>query len=127
MENNPLTVAIVDDSLIIRESARFRLTLLGYNVVMEAENGQEFLNKLENDAVPDICLLDINMPIMDGIETARNLRKKWPLIKILFHTLENKNAYIQNDAHLAQCGYISKDASSQDFKNALLNIQRLTA
>ena len=65
----PITVAVVDDNALIRESVKFRLKSLGYNVVMEAENGQEFLDKLHVSNMPDICVLDINMAspiIKDG-------------------------------------------------------------
>ncbi len=60
---------------LIRESVKFRLKSLGYNVVMEAENGQEFLDKLHVSNTPDICVLDINMPVMDGLETTVHLKR----------------------------------------------------
>ena len=68
-------IAIVDDNALIRESVKFRLNSLGYNVVMEAENGKEFLDKLHPQTAPDICVLDINMPVMDGLETTVHLKK----------------------------------------------------
>ncbi len=71
----PITVAVVDDNALIRESVKFRLNSLGYNVVMEAENGQEFLDKLHVGKTPDVCVLDINMPVMDGLETTVHLKK----------------------------------------------------
>lgn len=120
MENPLLTVAIVDDSTFMRESARLRLSILGYKVVMEAENGQEFLDKLAQSDVPDICLLDLNMPVMDGFETARNLKKNWPAIRILFHSMERigEGSY----AYWGADGFIAKDASALDFRKALLTI-----
>lgn len=123
MENSFLTVAIVDDSTFMRESARLRLSILGYKVVMEAENGQEFLDKLAQGDTPDICLLDLNMPVMDGFETARNLKKNWPAIRILFHSMEKigEGAYADWGAD----GFIAKDASAPDFRKALSNIAAL--
>ncbi|NII29256.1 response regulator [Pseudoflavitalea sp. X16] len=120
MENPLLTVAIVDDSTFMRESARLRLSILGYKVVMEAENGQEFLDKLAQSDIPDICLLDLNMPVMDGFETARNLKKNWPAIRILFHSMERigEGAY----ACFGADGFVAKDASALDFRKALLSI-----
>lgn len=114
------TVAIVDDNIFMREIARLRLTVLGYQVVMEAGNGQEFLDKLALNAIPDICLLDLNMPVMDGFETAMNLKKDWPAIRILFYSMENigEGAYV----HWGADGFIAKDASAGDFSKALMNI-----
>lgn len=120
MKHFPYTVAIVDDSEFMRENARFRLTALGYNVVMEAADGQQFLHQLSKGAVPDICLLDINMPVMDGFETARYLKKDWPAVRILFHSMEKISEY--SYTHAGVDGFIAKDASSRDFSNALLNI-----
>lgn len=120
MNNTSLTVAIVDDNSFMRETARFRLNILGYTVVSEAENGQEFLEQLSMGIAPDICLLDINMPVMDGIETARHLKKNWPAIRILFHSMENIGEYAEIDVRTD--AFIPKDASSQDFRKALFNL-----
>ena len=120
MKKSPFTVAIVDDNMFMRESARLRLSILGYTVVMEAENGQELLKLLSAGAAPDICLLDINMPVMDGIETAKNLEQNWPAIRILFHSMEKIGDYAA--INLRRCGFVPKDASSRDFNKALLSL-----
>ncbi|WP_207514694.1 response regulator [Longitalea luteola] len=116
---NP-TIAVVDDHALLRKAVNYRLTGLGYNVVMEAENGQQFLDKLEEDATsPDLCLLDINMPVMNGFETAVQLKKKWPAIKILFFSMQNGSMYIKKARELGADGYLCKDASSEEFNRVL--------
>jgi DNA-binding NarL/FixJ family response regulator len=115
---NP-TIAVVDDHALLRKAVNYRLTGLGYNVVMEAENGQQFLDKLEEDATPDLCLLDINMPVMNGFETAVQLKKKWPGIKILFFSMQNGNTYMQKARELGADGYLCKDASTEEFNRVL--------
>jgi DNA-binding NarL/FixJ family response regulator len=118
----PVTIAIVDDHELVRQTFNFRLTLLGYKVVMEAENGKAFLEKLAESTPPDICLLDINMPVMDGFETAKHLKKKWPGIKILFFSIHNEPAYISKANLIGGYGFLAKDASSEEIMKTLFNV-----
>jgi DNA-binding NarL/FixJ family response regulator len=116
---NQLTIAVVDDHALIRKAVNFRLKGMGYNVVIEAENGKQFLDKLEESPSPDLCLLDINMPVMDGFETALHLKKKWPAIKILFFSMQSGSVYMKRAREVGGDGYICKDASSEEFNKAL--------
>lgn len=120
MENAQLvTVAIVDDHAMLRQAINLRLSLLGYKIVLEAENGQVFLDQLVKlPAAPDICLLDINMPVMDGFDTAVALKKNWPGIKILFFTMHNSKAYVLRARQIGAEGFLSKDASFEELKQA---------
>ena len=118
----PITIAVVDDNALIRESVKFRLNSLGYNVVMEAENGQEFLDKLHVSKMPDICVLDINMPVMDGLETTLHLKKEWPAMKIIFFSMEDSSIYINKGIQLGADGFVAKDAPFADLNNMLLSI-----
>jgi DNA-binding NarL/FixJ family response regulator len=121
MKNSlPVTIAIVDDHVLVRQAMGVRLSLMGYNVVIEAENGKAFLDKLAVGDKPDICLLDINMPVMDGFETAVHLRKNWPGIKIVFFSIYNSPAFIKKAAQLGSEGFISKDAPFEDLNAALV-------
>lgn len=122
MENAPLnTIAIVDDHSLLRQAMSLRLTLLGYKVVLEAENGKEFLEQIPKLPVPpDACLLDINMPVMDGFETAAILKKDWPQMKIIFFTMHNSKAFISKASQLGADGFLSKDATVDELKKALV-------
>jgi len=122
MKNSSLSVAVVDDNAMMRETAKFQLTLLGHQVIMEAENGQDFLDKLPFYETPDICLLDINMPVMDGLETTIHLRKKWPAMKILFFSMEDSSVYINNCMQLGADGFVPKTISTKELNKALLRI-----
>jgi len=117
---NQLTIAVVDDHALVRKAVNFRLTGMGYKVVIEAENGKQFLDQLEeHSSSPDICLLDINMPVMNGFETAIQLKKKWPAIKILFFSMQNGSVYMKQAREAGGDGYLCKDASSEEFNKAL--------
>jgi DNA-binding NarL/FixJ family response regulator len=124
MENpQPVTIAIVDDHAMLRQAINLRLSLLGYKVVSEAENGKVFLDDLPKlPAPPDICLLDINMPVMDGFETAIELKKNWPHIKILFFSMHNSNAFVSKANQIGADGFLSKDASLEELKQALRKV-----
>ena len=126
MENaQAVTIAIVDDHLMLRQTIKLRLSLLGYTVVMEAENGKDLLDQLpEMDAEPHICLLDINMPVMDGFETAIELKKRWPHIKIIFFTMHNSKAYVWKAYQIGVHGFLSKDASTEELKQALSDVMK---
>lgn len=114
-----VTVAIADDHAMIRQTYHIRLKLMGYNVVMEAENGKQLLDKIVATTPPDLCLLDINMPVMDGFETAVQLKKNWPGIKILFFSMHKEPAYIEKALKSGADGFVAKDASSDELTKAL--------
>lgn len=126
MENpQPVTIAIVDDHAMLRQAINLRLSLLGYKVILEAENGKVFLDDLPKlPAPPDICLLDINMPVMDGFETAMELKKNWPHIKILFFSMHNSNAFVSKASQIGADGFLSKDASLEELKQALKKVSK---
>jgi len=121
-KEHPITVAVVDDNALIRESVKFRLKSLGYNVVIEAENGQEFLDKLHESNTPDICVLDINMPVMNGLETTVHLKKDWPAMKIIFFSMEDSSIYINKGMQLGADGFVAKDAPFMDLNNMLMSV-----
>jgi DNA-binding NarL/FixJ family response regulator len=124
MENHQSKIALVDDHALLRKAVNYRLTGMGYQVVMEAENGQQFLDKLEKkeSPSPDLCLLDINMPVLNGFETAAQLKKKWPAIKIIFFSMNDGNGFKNKAKELGADGYICKDASSEEFIKVLYTL-----
>lgn len=78
------TVAIVDDHELFRQAAVNVLSQIGFQVILQAADGLDLLSLLfHHDSLPDISVLDIDMPFMDGYETARRLRRDYPTIKII--------------------------------------------
>lgn len=116
---NTTPIAIVDDHTLFRKGLSMLINLIpNYQVVLEAENGKEFIEKLSNSSIPKIVMLDISMPEMDGYETARWITENYPEIKILaLSTMDAETAIIKMIKSGAK-GYILKDAEPEELKLA---------
>ena len=77
------TIALTDDHVLLRNGLAGLLQNLGHEVIFEADNGKDFIKKLEDKTPPEIVMLDINMPEMDGYETSLWLREHHPSVKVL--------------------------------------------
>lgn len=112
-------IALVDDHVLLRSGLAGLITKLGYNVLFECSNGKELVNKLDKNAHPDIVLMDINMPEMDGYDAALWLRNNYPLIHVLALSMyDDENAIIRMLKNGAK-GYIMKDADPLELKRAI--------
>lgn len=125
-EKTVIKVAMADDHNLIRAAlARVIEGFENYSVIIQVSNGIELLEKLAQTPIPDLLLLDINMPKMDGIATAREVSSLYPEIKILaLSMLDNENAVIGMIKNGAR-GYILKDAEPAVLKQALDNIVQI--
>ena len=117
----PATIAIVDDHALTRKTLSCRFASLGYNIVMEAESVKEFIDQItvHSSSAPDICLLDIRVPVTGWLETAIRFKRNWPGIKILFFSMQNGSVYMNRAREVGADGYLCKDASSEEFNKAL--------
>jgi len=113
------SIVLTDDHVLLRNGLAGLLKSLGHTVLFEADNGKDLIEKLNPAALPDIVMLDINMPEMDGYETARWLKKNYPDVKILVLSMyDNENAII-NMLKCGASGYILKDSDPALLKAAL--------
>lgn len=112
-------VALVDDHELLRAGlARIIDKFDGYKVILEAGNGKEFIDSIDKNNIPDVVLLDISMPVMDGYETAAWIGKNHPDLKILvLSMLDNESAIIKM-IRLGASGYILKDSKPVVLKEA---------
>ena len=121
MPTNP-TIALADDHVLLRKGLADLVSNQGYTVLFQADNGDEFLEKLKTNPDPDVVLLDINMPKKDGYDTALWLKRNRPGIKILALSMyDDENAIIRMLKNGAR-GYILKDAEPADLKAAIESV-----
>src|SRR6476659_84058 len=118
MSTNP-TIALADDHVLLRKGLADLVSNQGYTVLFQADNGEEFLEKLKTNPDPDVVLLDINMPKKDGYDTALWLKRNKPAIKILALSMyDDENAIIRMLKNGAR-GYILKDTEPTELRAAL--------
>ena len=122
IKKNKATVGISDDHPLLRETMKLCLETAGYNVILEAENGKELVEKIDPHQLPDICLLDINMPVMNGYETTTYLKKNWPTVKVLIYSM-NKDSWASEKAFACGAdGYLVKPSTIDELETAIDNI-----
>lgn len=110
---------ITDDHSLIREGIRQLLEFDGsIEVIGEASNGVECLEKLEILS-PDVLLLDINMPEMNGIDVLKQLKETESDVKVLILTVHNELEYLLKAIDIGVDGYILKDSESSELKKAI--------
>src|SRR5690606_2037636 len=118
-----LKIAITDDHTLFRKTLALLIRdFKDMEVVVEASNGVELLEKLETMPV-DILLLDLQMPVMNGFETAQKVKEKYPDIKILILTLMNDVDTIANVLQLDVHGFFTKNTPPNELQQAIWNLE----
>lgn len=113
------SIAITDNHPLIRQTLLHILTSFGYNVIIEAEHGQSLIEKLEAGELPDTCIIDIKMPFLDGYQTTKYIKQKWPFIKVLIFSLDNETPNRQKAFACGADAFISKLDSLELLQEAL--------
>ena len=107
-----INIMITDDHSMIREGLKNLLELDGdIKVIAEAENGEDCLDKLKTFR-PDVLLLDINMPKMNGLEVLKALKDRKSKVKVLVLTVHNETEYLMKAVDIGINGYVLKDSES---------------
>ena len=115
-----IKVIIADDHVLMRNAlSRLVGTLEGYEVLAEADNGRDLKNKILQHLVPDIVLLDVNMPEMDGFQTTEWLHKNYPHIRVLVLSMLSDERTIIKMFRLGAKGYLLKNTDPEELKKAL--------
>jgi len=117
--NKQIKIFIVDDHSIFREGLSFVLSQIeNYTVIGEAENGKVFLNLLDQQE-PDIVLMDISMPEMDGIEATEKALKKIPDLKVITLSSYGQESYYYRMIKAGVMGFVEKKAGKSEIKEAI--------
>jgi len=120
-KQSKITIAIADDHTIMRNGLAELIKTLGtYDVVLQARNGRELLELLQTSTqVPDICILDINMPELNGYETTAQLRQLYPAIKVMALSMFDNEFSIVRMLRSGAKGFLHKGADPDELSNAL--------
>jgi len=121
--DNKIKVVLVDDHILLRNGLKGLIdSFNNCRVLYEANNGRDFINKLNAEQIPDIVLMDINMPEMDGYETTLWVKDNHPEIKVLALSMyDNENAIIRM-LRAGVKGYILKDCDPSELEYAINSI-----
>lgn len=103
MKSDTITIGVADDQSLFRKGLISLInSFSGVTTIMEATNGKDLLGQLNlNSHLPEILLLDLKMPELDGIDTTKEIRKQFPTIKVIILSIYNEERFI---LHLLECG-----------------------
>jgi DNA-binding NarL/FixJ family response regulator len=124
MMNEKINVFIVDDHDIFRDGIKLLLSSgQTADVIGEACNGQEFLDKV-GSVNPDIVLMDIAMPVLDGIETSKQVHEKFPDIKVLALTMFGDEKYYYQMIQAGVKGFVLKSSGISELLKAITEVNK---
>jgi DNA-binding NarL/FixJ family response regulator len=117
-----IRVAIADDHILFRAGVKTALTMhKDIRMVAEADNGMQLLNLLKH-ITPDVILLDIQMPIMDGITTLPEIKKLYPDVRVIMLTMHNDHSMISKLMELGANAYLTKNSDSEVIYEAVKTV-----
>ncbi|GAA0886473.1 hypothetical protein GCM10009120_50720 [Sphingobacterium siyangense subsp. cladoniae] len=115
-----IRVAIIDDHDLLRNGVCQFLNSFGFATIFEVENGLLALEKIERShLMPDVCIVDINMPVMDGFELTKILRRKYPTIKIIAFSVNDDEKDVIKMLDCGADGYVLKGADPKELEEAV--------
>lgn len=122
-ETNPIRVLLADDHRMLREGLRRTLEDEGFDVVAEADDGAEAV-RLALDVEPDVIVMDVTMPNVDGVDATRQLRERRPDSRIVMLTMHSDQDIVASAIRAGASGYLTKDCSADELVSAIVEIAR---
>ncbi|MBM7035904.1 response regulator transcription factor [Vibrio ulleungensis] len=117
-----IRIVIVDDHQVVQDGFKLRLDMeASFEVVGLASNGVQAIEVIE-DVTPDVVLMDINMPLMNGVEATTELKSRHPNLKILMLTMHEDKEYIMQAMQAGAMGYLLKEISSDKLVQAIKTV-----
>jgi DNA-binding NarL/FixJ family response regulator len=118
------SVLLVDDHPVVRQGLRSMLeTDAHLNIVGEAENGEDALGKV-GACSPEVVLIDIHMPVMDGLTATRRIKEKFPRTSVVVLTLYNNEQYVVEAVKAGAAGYLLKSASRDEISRTIREVNQ---
>lgn len=110
--NNKIKIILADDEQLFRKGILFLLEReSNFEILFEAENGQELIDKIDSKNLPDVILMDLKMPVLNGVETTKIIHKKYPDIKIIALTSYDGKSFITNMIDVGASSYLLKNTN----------------
>jgi len=121
-----IKVAIADDHQIFRKGVILSLRqYTNIKFIFEAENGEDLIQKVsDNEDQPDVILMDLKMPVKDGIETTKYLNKHFPAIRIIILTMYEDERFVGHLMDSGANGYLLKSTEPSEIKKAISDVMR---
>lgn len=117
----PIRLAIADDHILFRKGLRALLS--GFEemeVLFEAGDGQDLLERLDSVPVrPDVILMDLQMPVLDGLQTTRLLRVQYPQVRVIIISMHDEPELIDSLKSEGAFGYLLKNASPEEMRRLI--------
>ncbi|MBX2894846.1 MAG: response regulator transcription factor [Cyclobacteriaceae bacterium] len=119
-----ISIGLVDDHVLFSKSLASLLQgINGFNVVVDARHGADLMEKLITlPALPDVILVDVEMPIMDGEQTARTVKSVYPSIKLIALSMNDSDNTVLSMIRAGCCSYLLKDTSPQVLEEAIREV-----
>jgi len=122
--SKPTTVLLADDHELVRDGIRARLSNVDQlEVIGEATNGREAVD-LAGTLRPDVVLMDVSMPLMNGLEAAEIIRERHPQINVLILSIYDNPEYVRGVVQCGAKGYILKDISASEMITAIASVAK---
>jgi two-component system response regulator NreC len=116
-------VLLADDHSLLRQGLKGLLEKQGFQVVAEASDGEETLRSVE-ESQPDVAIIDISMPVLNGIDAARELKKSSPKTKVIVLTQHDEDQYVREALLAGVEGYVLKSQAGDDLVQAIQEVCR---
>ena len=120
-----IKVAIADDHQIFRKGVILSLRqYTNIKFIFEADNGEALIQKVEDNDPPDVILMDLKMPVKDGIETTKYLNKHFPAIRVIILTMYEDERFVGHLMDSGANGYLLKSTEPSEIKKAITDVMR---
>jgi DNA-binding NarL/FixJ family response regulator len=118
-----IRIVLADDHVIVRQGLKFILEEKGFRVVGEASNGQEII-RLAEKLKPDVAVLDVGMPLLNGIDATKEIVKFSPRTKIILLTIHSEIHFVMNALRAGARGYLLKERVAEELVQAVEEVTR---
>ncbi len=119
----PLRILLADDHVIVRQGLRVLLERAGFEVVAEADNGQQAI-ELAGKLHPDIAVLDVAMPILNGIDATRGIRKVSERTEVILLTMYTQERFVRESLRAGVRGYVIKTTIAEELLEAIRTVRK---